>query len=115
MRPSVGYLKKVIEKMKANGKDADQIKAFQTKVQGYFTKVIGPNFKDYDFYAGESMDADGMYGNLKLQYLVRWKNKHRLTYVLQDYPSELPRGWHNAIYYGLERWFEGREGLGVAH
>ena len=60
MRRSIGYLKKVVEKLKEAGKDDAEIKAFQQKVQGYFTKVIGPNFKDYDFYTGESMDADGM-------------------------------------------------------
>lgn len=54
------YLKKVVEKLKENGADAEAVKTFQTKVQGYFTKVIAPNFKDYDFYVGESMDTDGM-------------------------------------------------------
>ena len=58
--PAVAYLKKVVEAMKASGKSEDDIKKFQTGVQGYFTKVIKPNFKDYDFYVGESMDTDGM-------------------------------------------------------
>lgn len=53
-------MKKVVEKMKAKGADDATVKAFQTGAQGYFTKVIGPNFKDYDFYVGESMDTDGM-------------------------------------------------------
>ena len=54
------YLKKVVEALKAKGSSEEEIKSFQTKVQGYFTKVIKPNFKDYDFYVGESMDTDGM-------------------------------------------------------
>ena len=49
-----------MEKLKQGGADDAAVKEFQTKVQGYFTKVIAPNFKDYDFYAGESMDIDGM-------------------------------------------------------
>jgi glutaredoxin 2 len=57
---ATAYLKKVVEKLKEKGASEDEVKSFQTKVQGYFTKVIGPNFKDYDFYVGESMDTDGM-------------------------------------------------------
>lgn len=56
----IGYLKKVIEKLKEDGADEEKVKAFQTSVQNYFTKKIAPNFKDFDFYAGESMDPDGM-------------------------------------------------------
>ena len=47
--------------MKAGGKSEDEIKKFQTGVQGYFTKKLAPNFKDLDCYTGESMDPDGMY------------------------------------------------------
>ncbi|MCJ1359714.1 MAG: hypothetical protein MMC33_009716 [Icmadophila ericetorum] len=54
------YLKKVVEKMKEQGADEAAIKKFQTSVSNYYTKTIGPNFKDYDFYVGESMDTDGM-------------------------------------------------------
>ena len=50
----------MVEKLKEKGSDEEAIKKFQTSVQGYFTKVIAPNFKDYDFYVGESMDTDGM-------------------------------------------------------
>jgi hypothetical protein len=56
----IGYLKKVVAAMKEAGKSDEEIKKFQTGVQNYFTKVIKPNFKDYDFYVGESMDTDGM-------------------------------------------------------
>lgn len=54
------YLKAVVAKFKEQGKSDDEIKAFQTKVQGYFTKTIAPNFKDYEFYIGESMATDSM-------------------------------------------------------
>ena len=54
------YLKKVVEKFKEAGKDAEFIKEFQKNVQEYYTKKIVPNFSDLDFYTGESMDAEGM-------------------------------------------------------
>lgn len=57
----IAYLKRVVDKLKANGADEAKVKAFQSGVQNYYTKHIAPNFKDYDFYAGESMDTDGMY------------------------------------------------------
>jgi len=75
-----GYLKKVVAKLKESGKSDDEIKEFQTKVQGYFTKVIAPNFKDYDFYVGESMDTDGMVCLLNYRedgvtpFLTVWKH-----------------------------------------
>lgn len=51
----------MVKKLEEGGADPEKVKAFQTGAQTYFTKVIGPNFKDYDFYVGESMDPDGMY------------------------------------------------------
>ena len=57
-----GYLKKVVEKLKEQGADEEKVKAFQNGAQNYYTKHIAPNFKDFDFYTGESMDPDGMYG-----------------------------------------------------
>lgn len=50
-----------MEKLKEAGKDEDFIKKFQKGVQEYYTKHIVPNFSDFDFYTGESMDPDGMY------------------------------------------------------
>lgn len=54
------YLKSVVEKLKESGKDEEAIKKFQNGVQKYYSDKIAPNFKDFDFYAGESMDPDGM-------------------------------------------------------
>jgi len=54
------YLKSVVAKLKDQGKSDEEIKTFQTKVQNYFTKVIAPNFKDYEFYTGESNNAEGL-------------------------------------------------------
>ena len=53
-------MKKVVEKLKENGADEDKVKKFQKGAQDYYVKTIAPNFKDYDFYVGESMDTDGM-------------------------------------------------------
>lgn len=72
-------MKKVTEKMKENGADEAQIKAFQSGAQNYYTKKIAPNFKDFDFYAGESVDTDGMVVLLNYRedgvtpYVTIWK------------------------------------------
>lgn len=47
--------------MKEGGADEAKIKTFQKGVQEYYTKKIVPNFGDFDFYTGESMDPDGMF------------------------------------------------------
>jgi len=52
-------MKKVKEAMAAKGADEATIKEFETGAQKFAKKIIG-NFKDYDFYVGESMDPDGM-------------------------------------------------------
>lgn len=52
-------MKAIKEKMKADGQDDAAIKAFETGAQTYAKKIVA-NFKDYDFYIGESMDPDGM-------------------------------------------------------
>ncbi|KAL9130573.1 MAG: hypothetical protein Q9217_001286 [Psora testacea] len=78
-----GYLKKAIEKMKEAGKSEEEIKKFQSGVQGYFTKKIAPKLKDWDCYASESMDPDGMLCFLNYRedgitpYMIIWK--HALT------------------------------------
>lgn len=72
-------MKKVVTKMKESGADEETIKAFQSGAQNYYTKVIAPNFKDYDFYTGESMDPDGMVVLLNYRedgitpYMTIWK------------------------------------------
>jgi len=65
VRRILGYLKQVIQKLRENEKTKDDefIEAFQKKILGYYKNVIGPNFDDYDFYAGESLDDHGMYEN----------------------------------------------------
>jgi hypothetical protein len=52
-------MKKVKEAMKAAGADDAKVSEFEKGAQSYAKKIIG-NFKDYDFFVGESMDPDGM-------------------------------------------------------
>jgi Translationally controlled tumour protein len=56
---SAAYMKAVKEKMKERGCSEEEVKEFETGAQTYAKKIVG-NFKDYDFYVGESMDPDGM-------------------------------------------------------
>lgn len=51
----------MVEKLKEKGADEATIKKFQTGATNYYTNHIKPNFKDFDFYTGESMDPDGMW------------------------------------------------------
>jgi len=54
-----GYMKKVKEALKTKGASEETITAFEKGAQAYAKKIVA-NFKDYDFYIGESMDPDGM-------------------------------------------------------
>lgn len=54
-----GYMKAIKEALKKKGASDEEVAAFEKGAQGFAKKVIG-NFKDYDFYIGESMNPDGM-------------------------------------------------------
>lgn len=103
----LGYLKKVVEKLKEGGADDAKVKEFQKKVQNYYTSKIAPNFGDYDFYTGESMDPDGMYADILLSC---W-NGDTLTMIVKGFAVELPRGWHDALCHNLERRLVRDEGI----
>lgn len=53
-------MKAVKEKLKEKNASEEEITAFEKGAQAYAKKIVG-NFKDYDFYTGESMNPDGMY------------------------------------------------------
>ena len=55
----LAYMKKVKEAMKEKGASDATVKEFETGAQSYAKKIVA-NFKEYDFYIGESMDPDGM-------------------------------------------------------
>lgn len=53
------YMKKVKEAMQQKGASEDEIKEFEKGASGFAKKIVA-NFKDYEFFIGESMDPDGM-------------------------------------------------------
>ncbi|KIY74140.1 translationally controlled tumor-associated [Cylindrobasidium torrendii FP15055 ss-10] len=69
-----GYMKAVKGKL-----PADRVSAFETGAQTFAKKIVG-NFKDYEFYTGESMNPDGMVALLNYRedgvtpYLTFWKD-----------------------------------------
>ena len=52
-------MKAVKKFLQDSGKSEEDIKDFETKAQTFAKKIIG-NFKDWEFYTGESMNPDGM-------------------------------------------------------
>ncbi|KAF9772123.1 hypothetical protein IL306_010181 [Fusarium sp. DS 682] len=55
-----GYMKSVKSRLQELGKDAEYIDEFEKNAQAYVKSTILPNFKDYEFYTGESQDSGGM-------------------------------------------------------
>ena len=54
---SQGYMKAV--KAELQKSNPDRVEAFEKGAQAFAKKVVG-NFKDWEFYTGESMNPDGM-------------------------------------------------------
>ncbi|KAK3942439.1 Mss4-like protein [Diplogelasinospora grovesii] len=77
-----GYMKSVKAKLQEKGASDEEVKDFETKAQAFAKKILG-NFKDWEFYTGESMNPDGMIVLLNYRedgttpYVVVWK--HGLT------------------------------------
>lgn len=46
--------------MQEAGADADAITKFEKGAQTYVKEKLLPNFKDFEFFTGESMNPDGM-------------------------------------------------------
>jgi hypothetical protein len=55
------YIKSYMKAVKAYlvENNPDRVPIFEKKVAVFVKKILG-NFKDYEFYVGESMDPDGM-------------------------------------------------------
>ncbi|KAJ4292250.1 hypothetical protein N0V88_005881 [Collariella sp. IMI 366227] len=74
-----GYMKAVKAQLQANGAPAEEITDFEKKAAAFAKKIIG-NFKDYEFYTGESMNPDGMVILLNYRedgvtpYITVWKH-----------------------------------------
>lgn len=74
-----GYMKKVKETMREKGASGDELQDFETKASAYVKKILA-NFKDYEFFTGESMDPEGMVVLLNYRedgvtpYVTVWKH-----------------------------------------
>ncbi|KAK4052090.1 hypothetical protein OIV83_002384 [Microbotryomycetes sp. JL201] len=72
-----GYMKAV--KAHLQEKNPERVAAFEAGAQTWVKKVLG-NFKDYEFYTGESMNPDGMVVLLNYRedgvtpYMSFWKD-----------------------------------------
>lgn len=53
-------MKAVKSKLQEKGADPATITAFEKGAQAYVKEKLLPNFKDFEFYTGESSDPDGM-------------------------------------------------------
>ena len=56
-----GYMKAVKAALQERGARAEEITAFEKGAQTYVKEKLLPNFKDFEFYTGESMNPDGLY------------------------------------------------------
>ncbi|ORY61180.1 translationally-controlled tumor protein [Leucosporidium creatinivorum] len=72
-----GYMKEI--KTKLQETNPDRVAAFEKGAQTFAKKVVA-NFKDYEFYTGESMNPDGMIALLNYRedgttpYFSFWKD-----------------------------------------
>ncbi|KZW04238.1 translationally controlled tumor-associated [Exidia glandulosa HHB12029] len=72
-----GYMKAVKSELQKS--NPDRVEAFEKGAQTFAKKVVG-NFKDWEFYTGESMNPDGMIALLNYRadgttpYLVFWRD-----------------------------------------
>ncbi|KAI6047143.1 translationally controlled tumor-associated [Pisolithus marmoratus] len=72
-----GYMKAV--KTKLGETNPEQVEAFEKGAQAYAKKIVA-NFKDFEFYTGESMNPDGMVALLNYRadgitpYFTFWKH-----------------------------------------
>ncbi|KAH7193452.1 translationally controlled tumor protein [Fusarium flagelliforme] len=78
-----GYMKSIEAALKEKNAPEAEIKAFKDGASKYVKEKLLPNFKDLEFYTGESMDPDGMVVLLNYRedgvtpYTIFWK--HGLT------------------------------------
>jgi hypothetical protein len=78
----LGYMKQVKKALQDKGASEEEVKEFETKAGAYAKKIVA-NFKDYEFFIGESMNPDGMVVLLNYRedgvtpYITVWK--HGLT------------------------------------
>ncbi|ROW12102.1 hypothetical protein VMCG_00700 [Cytospora schulzeri] len=82
-----GYMKSVKTALKEAGKSDEEVKEFETGASKYVKEKLLPNFKDFEFYTGESMNPDGMVALLNYRedgttpYFIFWKHGMKETKV----------------------------------
>lgn len=75
-----GYLKAVKAAMLEAGKSEEEVKKFESGAQKYVKETLLPNFKDFEFYTGESMNPDGLIVLLNYRedgttpYVICWQH-----------------------------------------
>lgn len=75
-----GYMKSIKAKLEETGKPEEEVKAFMTGAQAFIKNKLLPNFNDYEFYTGSSMDPDAMVVLLNYRedgttpYVTVWKH-----------------------------------------
>ncbi|KAI0337927.1 translationally-controlled tumor protein [Trametopsis cervina] len=77
----LGYLKEYMKEVKKKlaETNADEVSAFEKGAQALAKKIVG-NFKDYEFYTGESMNPEAMVALLNYRedgvtpYFTFWKH-----------------------------------------
>jgi hypothetical protein len=82
------YMKTVKEKLKEKNATEEEISTFEKGAQAYAKKIVA-NFKDYDFYIGESMNPDGMYVYIALAHSAHtFSNDYFCRVVLMNYRED---------------------------
>lgn len=104
----------------------ERVAEFEKGAQGFAKQIVG-NFKDYEFYVGESMNPEGMVALLvsdmgSLDFSCYFQDSaggiiftvpsFRLRSLLT---SELPRGWCHTVLYLLEGRTQGGEHCSPSH
>lgn len=61
-------MKSIENALKEKNAPEEEIKAFKDGASKYVKEKLLPNFKELEFYTGESMDPDGMYVSSLLNF-----------------------------------------------
>ncbi|RPA85717.1 translationally controlled tumor protein [Ascobolus immersus RN42] len=73
------YMKRTKEYLKTNGASDEEITTFEKGAQTFAKKIVA-NFKDFEFFTGESMDPQGMVVLMNYRedgvtpYMIFWKH-----------------------------------------
>jgi len=124
----LAYLKNYMETVKSHllSTKPDRVEAFETGAQAYAKKIVA-NFKDFEFYTGESMNSYSMIAllNYRVGQNCAPTLTERLTYRFLFFFFSLTRRMalpvctvfpacidviltaDHSLHYVLERWLEG--------